>query len=893
MFDRGKRASVPYVLLLCVCLSAACLFLPAGASAENGPVRRVLPNGMTVILEENRAAPVVSIQVWVKAGSVQEKDEEAGVAHVHEHMLFKGTKSRGVGTIAREVEAAGGEMNAYTSWERTVYYVNMASRFKKKGIDILADIIENAAFDEQELAKELEVIREEIRRGKDMPARRLSETFYATAYGVHPYGRPVIGYDEIVKGFTREDVLRFYRNWYVPENLVWVMVGDLDPEALMPELEARLSRIPNRPLPVQKIAVEPPQSAPRVFVQQEDAKEARLKIGFHIPNISDPDVPALDLLAQILGQGRSSRLYSSLRMERRLVNSISAYSMTPKDPGLFLVSSSLEAKDLDRALTGILEETFRVCFEPVTIQELKKAKTQIQSDFIYQKQTVQGQARELGYYEAIVGDLDFGEKYLDRLRTVRAEDVMRVARTYLRPQNLTLGALVPKTEGDQVSKKKLLGQVTSTYASTEARFATRAIGTPEARDPVLKVRLSNGATLLVKENRAVPLVSFRAVFLGGLLSEDENDNGISNFLAQMLNKGTESMSAAEIAEEVESLAGSVSGFSGRDSFGLTGETVSWNFLPVFEIFSDILLHPAFPEEYVEKTRQDVLAAIKNQEDSLAHLAFRLLWKTLYPCHPYGMDVLGTLESVKGITREGLAAYYRKQAVSQNLVLAIVGDIDRFEAKEVAEGFLMGLRDEPFLRSIEPCDAPPGREAIQEVSAEKQQAHILVGARGARHSDPDKYSLDVLDAVLSGQGGRLFTRLRDEQSLAYSVTALNREAVQPGMFAVYMATSPDKRKVAIDGMIEQVQRIREEKIPDEEIERAKNYLIGTYEVGIQTNSAQASAMAFNERYGLGYAEYLEYPQRIKEVTAKEVRKAAEKYLCPDCLVEVEILPKNNQ
>jgi len=321
--------------------------------------------------------------------------------------------------------------------------------------------------------------------------------------------------------------------------------------------------------------------------------------------------------------------------------------------------------------------------------------------------------------------------------------------------------------------------------------------------------------------------------------------------------------------------------------------VSWDFLPVFETFSDILLHPTFPEEYVDKTRQDVLAAIKNQEDSLDHLAFSLLWKTLYPCHPYGMDVLGTLESVKGITREDLADYYRKHAVSQNMVLAIVGDIDRFEAKEVAEGFLMGVPNEPFQRSVEACNARPGKQAVQEVSAEKQQAHILVGARGARHSDPDKYSLDVLDAVLSGQGGRLFTQLRDEQSLAYSVTAFNREAVQPGVFAVYMATSPDKRKMAIDGMIEQVQLIREEKIPEEEIERAKNYLIGTYEVGIQTNSAQAAAMAFNELYGVGYAEYLEYPQRIKEVTAKQVRKAAEKYLCPDCLVEAEILPKNSQ
>jgi zinc protease len=845
---------------------------------------------MTVILQENHAAPVVSIQVWVKAGSVQERDEEAGVAHVHEHMLFKGTESRGVGTIAREVEAAGGEINAYTSWEMTVYYVNMASRFKHKGIEILADIIQNAAFDEQELAKEIEVVREEIRRGKDMPARRLSETFYGTAYRTHPYGRPVIGYDEVVKDFTRDDVLRFYRNWYVPENLVWVMVGDLDAQTLMPELEKRLSRIPNRPLPEQPERVEPPQKKLRVFVQTEDAKEARVMMGFHIPSISHPDVPALDLLAQILGQGRSSRLYSSLRMQRRLVNSISTYSMTPKDPGLFVLRAGLEAKDMDQALAGMLDEMFRVCFSPVTAEELKRAKTQIESDFIYQKQTVQGQARELGYYEAIVGDLRFGEKYLERIREVGAEDLLRVASTYLRPQNMILGTLVPKTAANEVSEKKLRKRVMGAYEGARSRFAKQGDEDSETRNPVLKVQLSNGATLLVKENRAVPLVSFRAVFLGGLLSEQEKENGISNFVARMLNKGTKRMDAEAIAEEIESLAGSVSGFSGRDSLGLTGEAVSWNFLPVFEIFSDILLHPTFPEEYVEKTRQDMLAAIKNQEDSLAHVAFRLQWKALYPCHPYGMDVLGTLESVKNISREDLLAYYRKHAVSQNLVLAIVGDIDRMQAREVVERALMGLRNEPFLRSVEACDAPPQQKATQEVSAEKQQAHILVGARGARHAEPDKYRLDVLEAVLSGQGGRLFTELRDQQSLAYSVTAIHREALNPGLFTLYMATSPDKREVALDGMLQQLKRIREEAISEEELERAKNYLIGTYEVGIQTNSAQASAMAFNERYGLGYQEYMRYPQRIEEVTAEEVQQAAAKYLCSECLTETKVVPK---
>ena len=878
------------LLLSLSVLIAACLLLPAETPAESGPIRRVLPNGMTVILRENHAAPVVSIQVWVKAGSFQETEGEEGVAHVHEHMLFKGTQTRGVGSIAREVEAAGGEINAYTSWDMTVYFVNMASRFMNEGIDILADIIENAAFDPQELEKEIQVILEEIRRSKDMPTTRLSETFFKTAYGAHPYGRPVIGFNETVQSFKREDVLRFYRNWYVPKNLVWVMVGDLDPATLMPMLEQKLSRIPDRPVPARQEAVVPSQSSPRAFVQEEDVKEAHLKLGFHIPDIAHPDVPALDVAAQILGQGRSSRLYASLRMEQRLVNSISAYSMTPKEPGLFIVGASLEAKDIDPAIKGILEETFRLCFEPVTMDEIKKAKAQIESDFIYQQETVQGQARELGYYEATTGDLDFGEKYLERLRSVGAEDVLRVARTYLRPANLTLGTLVPKGAKETVSKKRLLKEVSCIYRTTESRLIKGDAEPSGNSHQVLKVRLSNGATLLVKENRAVPLVSFRAAFLGGLLSEDEENNGISNFLAGMMNKGTSTMGAEQIASEVESLAGSVSGFSGRDSFGLSGETVSWNFLPVFEIFSDILLHPSFPETFVEKTRQDVLAAIKNQEDSLTQLAFRLLWKTLYPCHPYGMDVLGTAETAKALTRQDLIDFYGKHAVSQNLVLAIVGDVDRIEAKKVAEKLLAAMPDEPLDRSIRPCSTPSGKEAVQNVSAEKQQAHILVGARGARHTDRDKYTLEVLDAVLSGQGGRLFTELRDQQSLAYSVTAINREAVSPGLFAIYMATQPENRQAAVAGILEQIRRIRDEKIPEADIERAKNYLVGTYEVGLQTNAAQAAAMTFNELYGLGYAEYLEYPQHIKEVTGREVRRAAEKYLCEDCLVKAEILPK---
>ena len=884
---RSRRA-VPLLPLIAV-LAALAIQAPGPAFAGNEPIRKVLPNGLTVVLQENREAPVVSIQVWVKAGSAEETDEQAGVAHVHEHMLFKGTKTRGVGEIAREVEAAGGEINAYTSWEMTVYYINMAARFMDTGIDILADIMQNAAFDPKELQRELEVIQEEIRRGKDMPSRRLSEAFFAEAYKVHPYGRPVIGFEKTVRGFDRQDVLRFYRSWYVPENLVWVMVGDFDAETLMPRLAERLSRMPKAFTPVRVKTVEPPQTSPRVFINREDVKETQLRIGFHIPGITDPDVPALDLLAQILGAGRSSRLYRSLRMEERVVNSVSAYSMTPKDPGLFILGASLESDDLDQALDGLLDISFGTRVDPVDTEELEKAKAQIESDFIYQMETVQGQARELGYYEAIVGDLDFGRKYLERIRSVGPEDVLRVARKYLRPDQMTLGLLVPTDSDKGLTDKKLLKHVAAAFGKTERRLARQEERSRKTAQEVHKSRLSNGATLLVKQNPSVPLVSCRAVFLGGLLFEGAHTNGISNFVAQMLDKGTATRTAEQIAHEVESLAGSISGFSGRDSLGLTAETVSWNFRPVFEVFSDVLVHPSFPEEYIEKTRQDILAAIKNQEDDLAHTAFHLFWKTVYPNHPYGMDVLGTPETVGAFTRDDLVAFYGRQAVGGNLVLAVVGDVDPEEVRQAAEAALADLPAQTLAVPEQKAGPPSKAVALKTVSPEKMQAHIVLGARGARHTDPDRYSLEVLDAVLSGQGGRLFLTLRDKESLAYTVTAFSRDAYDPGVFGVYIASQPDKRERAVEGIREQLARVRSEKVSREEMERAKNYLIGSYEIGLQSNSAQASTLAFNERYGLGYDEYLRYAENIEAVTPKKVRKAARKYLCEECLEEAAVIP----
>jgi len=881
------RAAVVGLLLL--------FFVPgarAGAASPE-PVRRVLPNGMVVIVKENHSAPVVSIQALVRVGSTAERNDEAGMAHLHEHMLFKGTRTRPVGSIARAIEAAGGDINAYTSWDQTVYFVDIASRFVDLGVDILADILENATFDPAELEKEKEVVLEEIRRSRDIPNSRLSEAFFMRAYEAHPYRNPVIGRAETVQAVTRETILDFYRRWYVPSNVVWVVVGDVETERLLPALEARLAKIKARPAPERVRIQEPPQREPRAIVLLADVKQAYVRLGFHIPGIAHPDVPALDLLAQVLGGGRSSRLYQALRMKKRVVNTVGAFSMTPADPGMFMISATLEPSNLEEALSDLLREAFRMASEPVGEDELRRAKAQIESDFIYQQETAQGQARELASYEALCGDLDFGRKYLDALRSIGVQDLLAVSRKYLQPSNATLAVLQPASDDSAWTEERLREILTARYEESSAPAAGRQAGVQDALSRrVLRISLANGGRLLVKESHEVPVVALYAAFLAGLPAETAETNGVGNFMASMLTQGTSNRSAVQIAEEIESLAGSLSGFSGRDSFGLQAEVVSWNFAPALRLFADCLLHPAFPEEELEKKRQDILAAIQNQEDNLARCAFQLFWSSLYPGCPYGMDPLGTLDTVRKLGREDLLAHYRKYAVGKNFVLAIAGDVTAEKAIEMARVLFEPLPahgPEGTVPAGSPCNTKPKRESSRAVSAEKLQAHLVVGSRGTVHADPDRFALSVLDAILSGQGGRLFMDLRDRQSLAYSVSSFTREGMQPGAVGVYIATSPEKRDRALKGILRHLGRIRDKAVSEEELARAKNYLIGAYELGLQTQSAQAALLAHDELYGLGAEAYKEYAEKIQAVSATDVKRVARKYLDPKNLVRIEVLP----
>lgn len=841
-----------------------------------------LDNGLRVIIQEDHFAPVVAIQMWVKAGSADETPDVAGAAHVHEHMIFKGTQRRPVGAIAAEVESSGGQINAFTSSDHTVYHLILASRFFATGLDIIADALQNTTFDPHELSKELNVVMEEWKRGEDSPTSRAATELFRQAYTTHPYGRPVIGFRETIEALNRERVVNFYQRWYHPNNMTLVIVGDVTCETARKEVLRLLTARPATPLPVRPRTPEPPQSALRMSVVDMNVEEFYLYLSFPLPPADHKDIFALDLLGYILGGGESSHLVQTVQVEKELVNWISASAYTPQDSGLFIVTAALERDKIRLALEESLALVFRCKYDLVSPAELARARTNLESDFIYRRETVQGQSRQLGYFLTVFNDVDYERRYLDGLAAVTRQDIQNVAQRYLRPEAMTLVLLGATKDATLPTAADIQDLCHRLDRPPVVPVGVRSQGAGDQRNHshVSLITLDNGVRILVKEHHAVPVMAVQAVVLGGLLFENDTTNGINNFLAGLLNRGSDRFSRLELTEAIESLAGSLRGFSGRNSVGLSGAFLTANRVDnAIDLFLDTLLHPTFPLEEVEKRRREILLAIKNREDELAQIAFDLFYSTLFTSHPYRLPIMGTEESLRTVEREALAAYYQSLLDPHQLIVSVVGDVDTEMIVAQLRRALESLPVGSHPKVPPPAEPRPdtGRHVRKEV--DKQQAHIVLGFRGVSLSHPDRYALKMVDAVLSRQGGRLFYEVREQRALAYSVTAFSMEGVAPGVFGIYLGTDPNKVDEAMTAARAELARLRTDLVSAQELDQAKKYITGSYEISLQSNNAQAEELAFNELYGLGYDNGRRYLSAINAVTPEDLRRVAQTYFDP--------------
>jgi zinc protease len=832
-----------------------------------GVTTTTLENGLVVIVREDHSAPVVSAQAWCMSGSIHEdRWLGAGLSHVLEHMLFKGTTTRPGSRIDQEVQEAGGYMNAYTSFDRTVYHIDVPNTGARTAIDILCDIMQNATLPPDELAKEMDVIRREMDMGQDDPGRRASRRLFEVAYTRSPYRFTIIGYPDIFNELKPDNIRNYYHEKYSPNNCFYVVAGDVKNDEVVKQIKEAYAKTPARALPPVVLPAEPKQTGPREIIEEATIELGHFHFAWHIPELRHPDVPTMDVLSVLLGGGRSSRLYQQVRERQGSAHHVDAWTYSPGLPGIFGMSAIVDGEKFVAARDAMLAEVEKVKINVVSADELQKAVKQFISATLSARKTMEGQAQNLGGSWIAANDLNYSERYLAAVKRVTLADIQRVARQYLTDENRTLYALLP--------------------AGTAPKAAKETTNSQEF--PIQKFELPNGLKLLLKKDSRLPFVEFRAVLQGGVLAESPANNGITRLYSNMLLKGTARRSAEKIATEIESIGGHMDTYGGNQSFGLNAEVLSADFGTGLDLVSDVLLNPSFPANELEREREIQIAGIAARKDDLLKTAGVAMRRALFGESGYGLDTLGTEETVQRISAADLKAYHQKLAVANNCVLAIYGDIDIATTKAAVERAFGNWKRGDSVKPAAPAASAPASKRVAE-SREKKQAVLVIGFHGTTIHDDDHYALELIHEACSDLGSRLFLRIREELGLAYYCGAQNFAGLVPGYFAFYTGTEPSKAELVETELLKEAELLRTEGLTDAELKRAKAKIVGQKKIHRQDLGNLASITSLDELYGLGYQHSELDDAKFEAVTPDQIKAVAQKYLRPDAFVVSVVKP----
>ncbi len=842
---------------------------------EDSTLKRiVLDNGLTVILKEKHDVPMIAMQMWVKAGSITEGNNMgSGLSHYFEHMLGKRTHKRGTEQFYNDIRRMGGsDANAYTTYDRTVYHFTIRSEYLDSALEGFSDMIQNTVFDEKESQKEIQVILKEINMNDDSPDRYLWHQFMSLCFTTHPYRYPVIGYRNLFKSLTKKDILEYYKTMYSPNNMILVLAGNLDIRKSEILVKKWFGNFQRKKVPPIYIPSEPQQVSPRKIVKQFGISTTKVTVGYKTVNALSKDTAALDVLAMILGHGRTSRLYRKLKEEKQLVNSVSTFSWTPKHVGVFATEINLNHKYLNYVLQIIENEINSIKKYGVTRKELKRAKQKVRVDAVNGLQTVGGYARSLAHGE-FLGDINFDRHYLESVNRVNNWDIIRVARKYLNKNGQNMVILLPNNYKNSSIQKKVF---------------------QNKKNQIEKIVLPNGLTLLIKQDHSIPLVSMHAMFNGGYHYENYINQGIFNLLSKTILKGTFRKSYRQIAEIIEDTGGNIVAKSDRDFFSIQGTFLKENFLTGFKLLTEIMSNANFPVKEIQKEKKIIYAKIKQRDDNIWDASRYHLRRIRFQGHPYSFDGIGTVKSIQKITQHQLISMYRNMITPKNTVLSIFGDINKQQ--------ILNLLRKPSKFNYRKTNLPITKRAPQlnhmisntlYKDEKRRQSIIKIVFDAPNYYNKDRYPLMLLTHVFSGIGSRLFNDLRGKRTLAYSTGGVYDGLLDIGLFLFYIGTEPSKKQEAIRGLIENIQKVKDDLITPTELEIAKNSTIGRIIKSLQSLNGQAALSAYYEKLGLGYNYYLELIRNLKMVTREDIKRVANKYfnLNKYTLSIVESKPQN--
>ena len=828
----------------------------AALEKSNGGIRRwTAENGLTVLMKRDASAPVVAIQYWVGAGAIHEGQWlGGGLSHYLEHMVFKGTERRGPGAISQEVADAGGEINAYTSNDRTVYHVVMPADKAELGLDILTDAVFHPTFPEEEWAREREVVLREVAMGEDDPARVMSKLSMEETYRVHPYRVPIIGWKDILTKMGREELKAYHAKNYSPDNMILSIAGDIDLDAMAAAVKRQMEGVERRSREPVYVPQEPRQTAERVRREEGNYGVTRISWTFHGVATGTEDMAALDLLAGVTGSGRSSDLVRRLQEERKLATSVDAWNYTPQDPGVFGIYAECAPEnetELVEAIRGEVERWKREGFEEAA---LERARAEVLVSSVKQLATAEGQAAAMAAGEYYAGDPRRMESYLAEVGRVTPEDLRRVAEKYLTRENGTWVILAPAGSG----KVEVRGE--------------------EAKGPgAAKLhRLENGVRVVVLENDRLPLVYMAAYLGGGQLGEREGEEGSAKLTASLLTRGTKRHGTMELAELLERKGISLSGTSGRNTYGLNGMALASEWETLAEALGECLTEATFPEEETAAQIARQRAGLRQENERPMARASQLMRDAWFWGHPYRWSLFGREKSLDAMGRETVAEYHARHLKGGNLVVAVFGAVEEqavvAKLSDVLGGVEAGAAPEwPTLP-----EGPKGMVRAQD-AAPFQQTVFLRSMRGLRTGDSRDTALGVVLDALSGMSSDLFAEVRDKRGLAYYTGATQSCGPVGGLILVYAGTT-EAGVGEVERLVEaERERLWKEGPREDEIARAVEQQLVDLARMRQDGASVAQSCALDELLGLGHEYTLKAAERLKALEPAAVRKVAAELL----------------
>ena len=870
---------------------------PSPAWVGDLPVfERTLTNGLKALVLPRRHAPVVVCDLYYPVGSYDEPPGKTGLAHFVEHMLFKGTERYPKGQIDRLAFVAAGQSNAETGEDSTHYWFAFPSDRWELALAIESDRMRGATFDAREIEAERQVIAEERAREQESPFARLDQSHLTASYVRHPYRNPILGWPDDLARIEVGDLKAFYRAHYRPDGAVLVIVGDVDANQALDASEARFAGLgpgdPPRSVPTFE---EPRQLGRRDFSVVEPESVPRGLFGWHTVPLGHTDGPALDVLSDLLTCGRRSRLWDHLVEREKLATWVETGQEGARRAGQFLLQvEAVPGASPDRVDRAIAEVIGRIADEGPSAAELERSRNRLEAAWRWEQEDLAGLAGGLGLF-ALNGDWRAWQAEHRDALAVHAEDIRRVASTYLTESNTTVGWSIPRPSRSvtvlmpaEARSKEDRPQPATIGPTRPIDLEVPAGPTKLADYAPLRGTLPNGMRLLTELRPGTGVVALELFVDAGLLRESKP--GLAYLTGRMLEEGSGSRSAEEMAEAIEDVGGALEVGSTGASLRVRAED-----LPMaIEWLADLAIRPIFPAETLGWTRRKAAAELQSDRDDPAFRADLLFRGLVYGDHPYARDPRGSSREMSRLSREDILEHHGRFFRPDRSFLVAVGDFDPKKLQSLVKARFGTWSGASTSDPAVPRLIRSARPRVRRVAYPGEQVHILLGHLGIPRSHPDFEALAVADHILgSGPGftDRLSRVIRDEMGLAYSVGGGMTDSadIEAGMFRIYLGTGPAEADRAVAAVLEQVQLMHAGAFSDEEVDRARHYLAGSWVFDYQTVEQRAERLMELERWGLGLDEPLRWPDRISRVTTRQVQRAAKAHIDPSAMVRVEYGP----